>query len=252
MEVYLTYAIQLLLIIHVLKTGREKYWIWLLLFLPAIGGIAYFVIEILPELRGGIRGQRAMRNVRGVLNPGGDVRTAAAAYEQSANAENARHYAQALIAGNRNAEAEQVLEAQLRGIHEHDPLLLELKARAQFVQEKYNDAIWTMDVLTKENPSHTSAEGHLLYARALEAVNRIEDALDNYQTVSNYYPGAEARLRYCLALIKAQQPDEARPALEELLNDARLAPRHFRQSQKPWLDQAKSALKGLDTSWSEN
>ena len=247
MPVYLTYAIQLLLIIHVLKTGREKYWIWLLLFLPGIGGAAYFVVEILPELSGGIRGQRAMRNVRGVLDPGSDVRSAAAAYEQSANAENARHYANALLAGKRNEEAEAVLEAELRGIHEHDPLLLELKARAQFGQDKYNDAIWTMDQLTKENPSHTSAEGHLLYARALESVNRTDDALDNYKAVSDYYPGAEARLRYCLALIAAERADEGRIALEELLNDARLAPGHFRQSQKPWLDQAKSALKNLDT-----
>ena len=142
MPVYLTYAIQLLLIIHVLKTGRDKYWIWILLFLPAIGGVAYFVVEILPELRGGISGQRALRKARGVLDPGGDVRMAAAAYEQSANAENARHYAQALLAGKRHDEAEEVLDAELRGIHEHDPLLLELKARAQFGQEKYNDAIW--------------------------------------------------------------------------------------------------------------
>lgn len=245
MSVYLTYAIQLLLIIHVLKTGRDKYWIWMLLFLPAIGGIAYFVIEILPELRAGIGGQRALRRARGVLDPGGDVRKAAAAYEQSANAENARHYAQALLAGKRGEEAEKILGAQLRGIHEFDPLLLELQARAQFRQEKYNDAIWTMDVLTRENPAHTSAEGHLLYARALEAVNRVEDALDNYKAVSDYYPGAEARLRYCLALVAAGQPGDARQALEELLNDARLAPRHFRQSQKPWLDQAKSALKKL-------
>jgi hypothetical protein len=247
MPVYLTYAIQLLLVIHVLKTGRDKYWIWLLIFLPAVGGIAYFVIEILPELQGGIHGQRAMRKARGVLDPGGDVRQAAAAYEQSANAENARHYALALLSGNRNEEAEEVLEAQLRGIHEHDPLLLELKARAQFGQEKYNDAIWTMDKLTEENPDHTSAEGHLLYARALEAVNRTDDALDNYHAVSDYYPGAEARVRYCLALIANGQSEEGRQALEELLNDAKLAPRHFRQSQKPWLEQAKAALKGLET-----
>ena len=56
MPVYLTYFIQLLLIIHVLKTGRDRYWIWLLLFLPLIGGVAYLVVEIIPEYSSGITG----------------------------------------------------------------------------------------------------------------------------------------------------------------------------------------------------
>jgi len=61
MPIYLTYFIQILLIIHVLKTGRDRYWIWLLLFLPLIGGIAYLVVEIIPEFSSGITGQRTRR-----------------------------------------------------------------------------------------------------------------------------------------------------------------------------------------------
>jgi len=43
----LIWLIQLVLIIHVFKTGRSRYWILMLLFMPLIGGLAYFVIEIL-------------------------------------------------------------------------------------------------------------------------------------------------------------------------------------------------------------
>ena len=64
MPVYISYFIQLVLIIHVLKTGRNRYWIWMLLFLPLIGGVAYLVIEILPEITNSITGQRAVRGVR--------------------------------------------------------------------------------------------------------------------------------------------------------------------------------------------
>ena len=48
----LIWLIQLALIIHVLKTGRSRYWILMLLFMPAIGGLAYLVIEIIPEFSG--------------------------------------------------------------------------------------------------------------------------------------------------------------------------------------------------------
>ena len=58
------WSIQLALIIHVLKTGRSKYWILMLIFMPLIGGLAYLVIELLPEFTGSIKGQRAVRTVK--------------------------------------------------------------------------------------------------------------------------------------------------------------------------------------------
>ena len=44
-----------------------------------------------------------------------------------------------------------------------------------------------------------------LYARALEESGRTDEALYEYQAVANYYPGAEARVRYGLLLDKAGQ-----------------------------------------------
>jgi hypothetical protein len=52
------FALQLLLIIHVLKTRRDFFWIYLLIFLPLVGGLAYIVVEILP----GIGRSRAVRS----------------------------------------------------------------------------------------------------------------------------------------------------------------------------------------------
>ncbi len=102
----LIWLIQLGLIVHVLKTGRNRYWILMLLFMPLIGGIAYFVIEILPEFSGSITGQRAVRNVKNTLNPGADLRHHEAAWEQSPNVDNSRRYAEALLDSDKTAEAE--------------------------------------------------------------------------------------------------------------------------------------------------
>ena len=129
MPVYLTYFIQILLVIHVLKTGRNRYWIWLLLFLPLIGGVAYLVVEIIPEFSSGITGQRTRRGVRNLIDPGADVRARAAAWEQSSNADNGRHYAQALLAADRAVEAEKILDQVLDGFFKTDPALMLLKAR---------------------------------------------------------------------------------------------------------------------------
>ncbi len=47
----LPYILQLACIVHMLKTHRSFYWFYLILFLPYAGGIIYFIMEILPDLR---------------------------------------------------------------------------------------------------------------------------------------------------------------------------------------------------------
>jgi hypothetical protein len=127
MPVYITYFVQILLVIHVLKTGRNRYWIWLLLFLPLVGGVAYLIIEILPEFTGGIRGQRALRQVRKAVNPTADLKRHADAWAQSPNADNARRYAEVLIDHKKFDEANTILDTALQGFFAKEPGLLLLK-----------------------------------------------------------------------------------------------------------------------------
>ena len=57
-------VIQVLLIVHVLKTGRNQLWIWVLASLPLAGGIAYVAVEMIPEFWRGRTAQRTARSVR--------------------------------------------------------------------------------------------------------------------------------------------------------------------------------------------
>ena len=65
-------------------------------------------------------------------------------------------------------------------------------ARAQFAAGKPADARATLDALIQHNPEFRSADGHLLYARALEAEGQSQRALEEYKALGGYYPGAEA------------------------------------------------------------
>jgi hypothetical protein len=231
MSIYLTYFMQILLVIHVLKTGRSRYWIWLLLFLPLIGGIAYLVIEILPEFGGSIQGQRAMREVRKAVNPRAELDKHAAAWEQSPNADNARRYARVLMDHGQFSQANEVLDQALTGSLSTEPTLLLLRA--------------TNRCETGEVEDFRSAEGHLLYAQSLESAGRIKEALQEYRKVSGYFPGAEARYLLALALNTSGNTTDALNEFKQLVNDADLAPAHFRKSQKKWLALAREQLKAL-------
>jgi hypothetical protein len=245
MPVYITYFIQILLVIHVMKTGKNRYWIYLLLFLPFVGGVAYFVIEILPEFRTSIQGQRAMRGVRDAVNPGAELQTHQAAWDQSPNADNARRYAQALLNQGQYSQANEVLDQALSGFFSTEPSLLLLKAKSKFDSGDHEESMRVLELLQEANPEFRSAEGHLLYAQALEASGNTEKALQEYREVSLYFPGVEARYCLCLALEAAGNKSEAINEFELLLKDAEVAPAHFQKSQKKWLTLARTKIKQL-------
>jgi hypothetical protein len=96
----LSIAIQVGLIVHVIKTGRNMIWILALGLLPLVGSIAYVVVEILPELLGGRTARRAKSGVQRMMDPDRDLRRASAEVEISGNVDARRRLAEELLERN--------------------------------------------------------------------------------------------------------------------------------------------------------
>jgi hypothetical protein len=232
-------VIQALLIIHVIKTGRNQIWIWVLALLSFAGVIAYVVAELLPEVMRSRTAQRSARGLKKALDPGADLRRLESEARVTSNVNSRQRYADELIRHGRHDEAIQIYRQTLTGLYEHDPNLMLGLAKAQFGKGDAKSARETLDELIRLNPDFKSPEGHLLYARSLESEGNVEKALEEYKVVAHSYPGAEAAVRYA-QLLKSQGRDEdARSVARELLEEARIAPPHYRKAQKPWLDTAE-------------
>jgi hypothetical protein len=236
--------IEVVLIVHAAKTGRFMPWGLIIFFLPGIGSLAYILVELVPEWFGSPRAQRARGRLANTLDPGKRYR------------ELTDQLAVLDTIANRSALAEECLtlgkfDEALRH-YEHilslpmgdDAIYMLGKARAQFGLGRPQDAIATLDELRTRWPDYQSAEGHLLYARALEANGRTEDALSEYHAVANYYPGAEARVRYGLLLDKAGRQAEAKSVLSEVLAQLKRAPKYVRRAQAEWIALAERAVRG--------
>ncbi len=239
------YLVQIGLIVHVLRTGRNMYWVFILIIAPGIGGLAYLVVELMPDLMHSWRARRALRTVRKTLDPGADLRQRQRQHRLSGSVDAARHLAGELIASGRYAEAIQHYESALTGLYEHDPDLMLGLAIAQFSDERFEEARDTLDLLREKNPDFKSPEGHLLYARATEACGDDVKALEEYKAVAAYFAGAEARVRYGQILERLGDDDAARAEYEEIINVAELAPRHYRKAQREWISEAKAGIKRI-------
>ena len=241
----ISYAVQAGLVIHCFKTSRNSMWIWVLVFLPAVGALAYVVVEILPELFGSRGARRAARGVRRAIDPGQDLRRLEAEARRTGDVASNQRYADELLRQGRSAEAQAIYRQALRGLYEHDPNLLLGLARAQYAGGDAGAARATLDTLRAANPAVKSPDGHLLYARALEGEGNHARALEEYRELSRYYAGAEAALRYAQLLARTGDKTTARTTLESLLEHARLAPRHYQRAQEQWLSSARRELAAL-------
>ncbi len=237
------YLLQIALIVHVLRTRRNMYWIFILIIAPGIGGLAYLIVELIPDFMNNWRARRALRGMRKVLDPGADLRQRQRQHRLSGSVDAARHLASELVAGGRYAEAIAHYEQALTGLYEHDPDLMLGLATAQFGNEQFEEARDTLELLIEKNPDYKSPDGHLLYARAVEACGDDEKALEEYRAVAAYYAGAEARLRYGSILERLGDADAARAEYEEIISTAELAPRHYRRAQREWINEAKAGIK---------
>jgi hypothetical protein len=124
----------------------------------------------------------------------------------------------------------------------HDPVYALGKAQAEFSAKRPADALATLDDLQKQWPDFDSADAHLLYARALAEVGRLDEALEEFHAVADYFPGAEARVRYGMLLQMVGRTAEARLVFNELLIQMRRAPKYLREAQAEWLSIAEKQI----------
>jgi hypothetical protein len=238
----IAFVVEILLIVHVLKTGRDFRWIFLLLFLPGIGAVVYLVIEVLPGMTGSATGRRTARRVGRLVDPGRDLRQQKLEYDRNRSVETTTRLAAELVRDGKCDEAIEVCERAREGLFADDPTLLLALANAQFGKGSFDAAIASLDTLREKNPDFRSPDGHLLYARALESAGRSQEAIAEYEALAGYYPGAEARVRLAQLHQRLGNHDVAAAMFGQIVEDARLAPKHFQRAQREWIDIAKKAL----------
>ena len=234
----LSYIIQAGLIVHCIKTGRNFIWIWVLILLPGAGPLAYVIVEVIPDLFRSRTAQRTARGFKRAIDPQADLRRYENEARVAGNVSSRQRYAEELTRHGRHDEAIAQFRSALTGLYEHDPNLMLGIARAQFGKGDPAAARQTLDDLIRLNPDFKSPEGHLLYARSLEEEGNTDKALEEYRVLAASYPGAEAAVRYAQLLVAKGRREEAQKVARELLEQARIAPGHYRRAQKSWLDAA--------------
>jgi hypothetical protein len=238
----LSLLVQVALIVHVFRTGRSTTWVFVIAMLPLVGSIAYFLVELLPDLRGARVARRVERKVGAALNPERDLKAAARNLAAADTVQNAMRLAEECLEQQRFAEARDLYQRALRGLHEEDPHLRLGLARAEFGLGEHAATLATLERLRTHNPDFQSADGHLLYARSKEVLGDIDAALHEYEALAECYPGPEPKAR--LAGLLASRGDNARAQrlYQRILDEAGVAGRNYIDRHRSWVDLARREI----------
>src|SRR5580658_810704 len=237
----LSLLFSVLLCVHVVRTNQNMYWLWIILFLPMIGGIVYLVAIVIPDLLGGTRARRMGMAARDAFDPGREYRQARAAVDDTPTVHNRMRLAAAAAGMGRHAEAEQLYGEAAQGIHADDPALLLGRANALIELGRAPEALPLVEKLTAEQVARSPATA-LAEGRIYEALGRFSEADSAYQFAAGRLPGLEALSRYAAFLAHVGRKDEAAESLAEI--DRRLARSNpqFRREGRAWRDLAAQAL----------
>jgi len=241
MPYLLIVCLQIFCVIHVVRTGREQIWIYVLILLPGAGVLAYVIAELLPGWLGGHRARGLKSGAIKTLDPGRTLRHRMNALEDADTIENRRLVAEELTRLGRFDEAAEAYRSGLVGIHADDPSLLLGFARASYGANHPETALAALDQLRAADPKFQSAEAHLLYAKSLEALGRDSEAAEEYDHLVGYAPGEEVRCRYALLLQRTGRSEAAQSLFGEILSRTRRAPSRYRRAEREWIDTARRA-----------
>lgn len=234
--------LSVLLCVHVVKTGREMYWLFIILAFSPLGGIVYALIYLLPELMGGKTARNLGKAARHAIDPEREYREAKALTEDSPTVTNRMRLAAAASELGRHDEAERLYAEAAHGIHAEDTALLFGRARALVELDRAAEALPLLEQLGELGEAGRTPHAALLMGRAYHALGRDAEADTAYGWAAGRLPGLEGLARYAAFLAETGRRSEAEEALGELDKRASRATGQFKKEARAWRDFAADAL----------
>lgn len=228
--------------IHVVRTGREMYWLMILFSFPLLGSIVYFFAVYLPQSRLERGANQLARGALKVLDPERELRDAQSSYELSPSAQNQWRLAQALLDRGRGTDASQHFDALVRGPLGHDP---ELKMAAARAKLSCGEAVQSAELcrqIRAARPEFRQEEVSLLLARSLAAMSHNHDARQEFVSAVERFGTVETRAAYAVFAAKTGDLATAKTLRDEIERDAKHWNRHARDVNQPLMREVEAAL----------
>ena len=228
------------LCVHVVRSGQNMMWLYIILFLSPIGGIVYLIAVVLPQLSGGPTARKAREAARETLDPTRNYRTAKQAVDDVPTVGNRMRFAAAAGELGRWDEAEAAYRIAAQGVHAEDAALAYGLAHALVELGRYAEARPMLEKLEADNPR--TPQTALQLARAYEGLGMIAEAEGLYEHAAARLPGLEGLARQAAFFARTGRKAQAQDALVEIDKRLERTNVRFQKEGRVWRQLAADAL----------
>ncbi len=238
--------IQIALVIHAIRNGKQMFWIFLIIFVPLIGSVAYAVVELLPDLRDRHRStlQRGASQLGEMVNPGGKIKELEKQNDLSPTVENMRALATAYLAADRAADALPLLEKSANSPLGPDSRSLSLLAEACFKLERPREALEHIRAAKESADRQDDPDNSLLEGRILEALGSNDEAAACFESASRRGSGLYYQFAYGDFLRRRGETSKAEEIFSKIEADYSRMPAYAKKLNRRWHQEAQKAQKG--------
>lgn len=215
MYYYLIIILQGFCIYHAIKNRNNYYWIFLILFLPAIGAIIYLITQVYNKNDA----NKIQQEITSILVPTKKVKDLEKQLAFSESYQNRVNLADAYLEMKDYNNAITHYEVAIKdksqkGFHETKALV-----KAYYGLQNYKQVINYAERIKGELEFENS-KAQFIYGLALEKVGDIEAAETTLRKIDLRYSNYEERLILAQFLLKHNKPEDAKAILNEILTES--------------------------------
>jgi len=225
------FIVQVLAIAHWAKRGRDRFWIWIIIFGGVVGALAYFLIEGLPDwddMKRSMRGPSRRRRIE----------TLRAMIHDNPSAGNYEELGALLVEERKWRDAREAFD---RAIAQRTDLLDTFYWRGVAAFELGDDkaAIADLEKVAKVHPKYDYSRVQCFLARALARSVRTQEAMAAFERLIEISTSSESIVTAAEFFAANGREAQARELVDTILARRATMPAYQKRRDRTWISLAK-------------
>lgn len=213
---YLIIALQVFCIYHIIKSRNQYYWIFLILFLPAIGSIIYLITQVYNKRDA----NKIQEGLTSILVPSKKVKDLESQLQFSDTYQNRVNLADACFAMKDFKKAIENYQVALKDESQNNYYLIKQLIISYYNIDDYESAVSYSEKI-KQHSEFNASDAQFIYGLSLDKLGKTEEAEKQLRQIDQRYSNYEERLVLAKFLFENDKVNDAKEILEELRTESK-------------------------------
>lgn len=237
---YVVIALQAFCIYHVIKNNNSYYWIFLILFVPAIGSIVYLLTQVYTKRDA----DKITSEITNIINPTKKIKDLEKQFAFSESYQTRVNLADAYLENKDYQNAILHYKEALDGNVQNDFYVIKNMVEAFYHIEDYRSILQYVEEI-KDHKEFTKSRTQFIYGLALEKEGRIDEAEENLKCIDIRFSFYNERLIYSQFLLGINKTEEAKEILESIVSEAQHMTKPNKRLYRSTIAEVEKVLQSL-------